>query len=85
MSRVSIKSGAYLDQILAFGLCDERLKFGCRESVNQTGLGNDEEENLSASQDGQFVCLNEWVSEVPSNPDVRDDAFNLGGCDRPSS
>ena len=52
MSRVSIKNSAYLNQILAFSLCDERLELGCREGVNQTGLGNNEEENLGAGQDG---------------------------------
>ena len=46
-----IEDGLYLNQILAFGLCDERLELGCREGINQTSLGNDEEENLGAGQD----------------------------------
>ena len=52
MSRVSMKVGAYLNQILAFGLCDEGLELGCREGVDQASLGDNEEKNLSASQDG---------------------------------
>jgi hypothetical protein len=57
MSRVLVRTGAYLDQILALGLGDERLKLGSCEGVDQTCLGDDEEENLSTSQDRQFVCL----------------------------
>lgn len=33
---------ASLNQILALGLGDERLKLGCCEGIDQTSLGNDE-------------------------------------------
>lgn len=55
MSQSSL--AAYLNQILALGLGDERLELGCCEGVNQTSLGNDEEKDLGASQDRQFVRL----------------------------
>ena len=48
---------AYLDQILPFGLGDERLQFRSGEGVDQTSLGDDEEKDLSACEDGEFVCL----------------------------
>lgn len=48
---------SYLDQVLAFGLCDQRLKLGSGEGVDKTGFGDDQQENLCASKDGQFVCL----------------------------
>jgi hypothetical protein len=40
-----------LDQILAFGLGDERLKLGSGECVDKTGLRNDQEENLGSGED----------------------------------
>lgn len=46
------RAGAYLDEILAFWFCDERLELWCCESVYEAGLGNDEEQNLGAGQDG---------------------------------
>jgi hypothetical protein len=46
----SIQAG--LDEVLAFGLCDEGLKFGGGEGVDETGLGDDEEEDLGAGEDG---------------------------------
>lgn len=57
MSQVSIEDGAYLNQVLALGLRDERLELGCCESVDQSRLGNDEEEDLSTGQDGQLIGL----------------------------
>jgi len=47
----------YLNQVLAFGLGDQRLKLRCRECVDETGFGHYEEEDLSAGEDGKFVCL----------------------------
>lgn len=49
--------GAYLDQILALSLGDERLKLGRGEGVNQARLRHDQQQNLGACQDGQFVRL----------------------------
>lgn len=49
--------GAYLDQILALSLGDERLKLGRGEGVNQSRLRHDQQQNLGACQDGQFVRL----------------------------
>ncbi len=48
---------AYLDQILALWLCDQRLQLGRREGVDKTGFGHDEKQDLSTCQDRQFVCL----------------------------
>jgi hypothetical protein len=47
----------YLDQVLSFSLGDKRLKLGCCEGIDQTSLGDDEQENLSAGEYRQFVCL----------------------------
>jgi hypothetical protein len=47
----------YLDQILPLGLGDQRLKLGCCKCIDKTGLGNDQQENLSSGEDREFVCL----------------------------
>lgn len=47
-----------MDQILAFGLGDERLELGSRESVDKTGFRNDQQENLGSSEDRKFIRLN---------------------------
>lgn len=46
-----------MDQILAFGLGDERLELGSRESVDKTGLRNDQQENLGSGEDRKFIRL----------------------------
>jgi hypothetical protein len=51
-----------LDEILAFGLGNERLKFRSRESVYEACLGDDKEEDLSTGEGGEFVCLLEVSS-----------------------
>lgn len=48
---------SYLDEVLALGLGDERLQLGGGEGVDQSGLGDDEQEHLGAGEDGQLVCL----------------------------
>lgn len=48
---------AYLDQVLAFRLCDERLKLGGGECIDETRFRDDQEKNLSAGKDREFVCL----------------------------
>ena len=53
------RATSYLNEILAFGLGDQRLKLWSREGVNQTGLRDDEQENLSASQDRELIGL--WM------------------------
>ena len=47
----------YLNEIFALGLGYKRLEFGCGEGVDETSLGNDEQQYLSAGEDGQLVCL----------------------------
>jgi hypothetical protein len=44
----SIETG--LNEVFTLGLGDKRLEFGGGESVDQTGLGDDKKEDLSASQ-----------------------------------
>ncbi len=52
----------YLNEVLALGLGDQWLELGGGEGVDETGLGDDEEEHLSAGEDGQLVCLCDVVS-----------------------
>jgi len=47
----------YLDKVLSFSLGDKRLKLRCCKGIDQTGLGDNEEEDLGASEDRQLVCL----------------------------
>ena len=48
---------AYLNQVLALGLGDQRLEFGGSEGVDKAGFRNDQEKNLSASQDRELISL----------------------------
>ena len=61
----------YLNQILAFWLCDEWLEFWCGEGVDETGLGHDEKQHLGAREDREFVSLCRHVLvtviDVPSH------------------
>jgi len=43
---------AGLNEILAFRLGDERLELGGGESIDETSLGHDEKEDLSAGEGG---------------------------------
>lgn len=52
----------YLNEVLSLGLGDKRLKLGGCEGVDETGLGDDEKENLSAGEDRELVCLRDEVS-----------------------
>jgi hypothetical protein len=47
----------YLDQVLSLGLGHQRLELGSGEGVNETSFRDDEQKNLSASEDRQFVGL----------------------------
>jgi hypothetical protein len=47
----------YLDQVLALGLGHQRLKLGSSEGVDETSFRDDEQEDLSTSEDRQFVGL----------------------------
>jgi len=46
-----------LDEVLSLGLGDERLEFWSSERVDETRLGDDEKQHLSASEDTEFVGL----------------------------
>lgn len=48
---------AYLDQVLTLGLGHQRLQLGSGEGVDETSLGDDEQKDLGASEDGQLVGL----------------------------
>lgn len=56
----------YLNEVLAFRFGHQRLKFGSGEGVHQAGFRHDEEEYLSAGQNGQLVCLNPKVTGLVS-------------------
>lgn len=58
----SLRVYAYLNEVLSFSLCDKRLELWCRESVDETGFGDDEEKHLGARQDRKFVGLAEQCS-----------------------
>lgn len=47
----------YLNQVLALSLGDERLQLGGGEGVDKAGLGDDQQEHLSAGEDRQFIGL----------------------------
>jgi hypothetical protein len=69
----------YLDEVLALWLCDERLQLRRSESVDKTGLGDDEQQHLRACQDGQFVGLRlGWLAEG-SRVHNRQAAVAIGG------
>ena len=46
-----------LDEILALGLGDERLQLGSSEGVDETSFRHDQQEDLCASEDREFVGL----------------------------
>lgn len=48
---------AYLNEILPFRFCDQRLKFGSGKRINKTGFGNDEQQDLGSRENRQLVCL----------------------------
>ena len=48
---------ACLDKVLALGLGDEGLELGGGEGIDETCLGDDEEEDLCASEGGELICL----------------------------
>lgn len=51
------REATYLDQVLALSLSDQRLQLGRSEGVDKTSLGHDQQEDLGASQDGEFIGL----------------------------
>jgi hypothetical protein len=58
VERVLLKQNmAYLNQVLAFGLGNQRLKFRGSKGVDKASFGDDQEKNLSASQDREFIGL----------------------------
>lgn len=46
-----------MDEVLALWLSDERLELGSCEGVDQSGLRNNKQQDLSASEDREFVSL----------------------------
>jgi hypothetical protein len=50
-------SASYLDEVLAFGFCDQRLELGGGESVDKTSFGHDEQQNLGAGEHRELVSL----------------------------
>lgn len=42
----------YLDEVLALGLGDQRLQLRGSKGIDETRLGDDQQQDLSASQDG---------------------------------
>ena len=53
-----------MDEVLAFWFGHKRLELRCREGVDETGLGDDEKEDLGAGKDRQLVGLRDCVSDV---------------------
>jgi len=54
---ISMCERTYLDQVLSFCLRNKRLKLWRSEGIDKTSFGDNEEEDLSSSEDRQFVCL----------------------------
>ena len=46
-----------LDQVLALCLLNHRLQLGRRKRVDETGLGDDEQKHLRASEDTKLIRL----------------------------
>lgn len=51
------QEATYLNQVLALSLGDQRLQLGSGESVDEAGLGDDQQEDLGPSEDRQLVGL----------------------------
>lgn len=67
---------SYLDEVLALGFGDQRLELGSGEGVDKSGLGDDEQKHLGASQDGEFIRLSMLFST--GNVAMRFDAMDAG-------
>lgn len=52
-----MKSSTNLDQVLALGLGNKWLKLGGSEGVDKAGLRHDQQQDLGAGEDGQFIGL----------------------------
>lgn len=52
-----VACAAYLDEVLALWLGDEWLQLGCGEGVDEPCLGHDEQQDLGAGENRQFVGL----------------------------
>jgi hypothetical protein len=48
---------AHLNEVLSLGFGDEWLQLRGGEGVDETGLGDDEQQHLGAGEDGQLVGL----------------------------
>jgi hypothetical protein len=56
---VTIDLKNYLNEILAFGFGDKGLELWRSEGIYQSSLRNDEQKDLSASQNRQFIGLSQ--------------------------
>ena len=60
---------ACLDEILALGLGDEGLELCSGEGIDETGLGDDKEEDLGPSEGREFVGLETGMSRTVGGND----------------
>lgn len=60
---------ASLDEVLAFSFGDEWLKFGCCECVDKTSFRDDQKEDLSTGEHGEFVGLETGSVEAEESGD----------------
>ena len=54
---VCVYEKTYLNKVLAFRLCHQRLKLGSGKGVYETRFGDDEEQDLGTGQDGKLISL----------------------------
>lgn len=52
-----LRNKTHLDQVLALRLGDQWLKLRSGKGIDQTGLGHDEQQHLSARKNRQFISL----------------------------
>jgi hypothetical protein len=50
-------ASTYLNEVLTLGLGDKRLELGGGEGIDETGLGDNEQQHLSAGEDGKLISL----------------------------
>ena len=58
-----------LDEVLSLGLGDERLQLRRGECVDKAGLGDDEKQDLCASEGGELVGLEEQARDEEGDED----------------
>ena len=60
-----------LNEVLAFGLGDERLELRGSKGVYESGLGHDEQENLGASEGRELVRLGNATQRAKTGERIR--------------